>query len=269
MTMIQLPYLSSARFSGSDAGSFLHSQLSADIAALDEGASTFAAYCTPRGQVLGLLLVGRFEDSYGIVGSSELLPAVIQRLRMFVLRADVQVEILRELQVFGLLPPCTAGTTTAIFSPGGFSLRYTLDVKSAASSEEVGRWKYAELSQGISWLGPETTEKFIPQMLGLDDIGAVSFSKGCYPGQEIVARTRYLGKVKREPLIVAVTGQAGIANRSKVQVTYESESIDGILVDSAPAENGNTLLFIVTRPSDGEQAKSISFEGQVYRLVDL
>jgi folate-binding protein YgfZ len=269
MTMIQLPYLSSARFSGSDVGSFLHSQLSADIAALDEGASTFAAYCTPRGQVLGLLLVGRLEDSYWVVGSSELLPAIIQRLRMFVLRADVQVEILQELQVFGLQPSCTAGTAAAIFSPGGCSLRYILDVKSAASSEEVGWWKCAELSQGISWLGPETTEKFIPQMLGFDDIGAVSFSKGCYPGQEIVARARYLGKVKRKPLVVAVAGQARIVNRSKVQVIYKSESIDGLLVDSAPAENGNTLLFIVTRPSDGGQAESISFEGQSYRLVDM
>ena len=110
----------------------------------------------------------------------------------------------------------------------------------------------------------KTTEKFIPQMLGFENIGAVSFSKGCYPGQEIVARARYLGKVKRKPLIVTVVGQANIGDGSQVQLEYPEEAISGTLLDSAQAGNHNTLLFIVTRGKDRATPSSISFEDQSY-----
>jgi len=265
--MIQLPYLSTARFSGPDAGSFLQSQLSADIAVLTDGESTFATYCTARGQVLGLLLVGCLGDSYVAIGASELLPAMVQRLRMFVLRAKVQIEIAQEMKVCGLLPSDSAETGNAIFSPAGLSLRYSPGTENSGASEDAGQWKYTELIQGVAWLDAQTSEKYIPQMLGFDTIGAVSFSKGCYPGQEIVARTRYLGKVKRTPLIATVEGQARIGNGARVQVNYGAETVDGTLVDSAPAENQNTLLFMVTRPRAGEKPDSIGCENQSYEVV--
>lgn len=265
--MIHLPYLSVLSFSGPDAGSFLHAQLSADILALGNGDSGFATYCTARGQVLGLLLLGRAGDDYLAIGSSELLPAMAQRLRMFVLRAQVQIELQQEMEVFGLLqsdPETQAGTA---FSPANLSLRYLAGTEKSGTGQDSGQWKSAELSQGVTWLDTQTSEKYIPQMLGFENIGAVSFNKGCYPGQEIVARTRYLGKVKRTPLIVTVEGQCGISNSSVLQVNYGAESINGTLVDSAPAENQNTLLFIVTRNMNEEKPTSISFEDQTYQVV--
>jgi hypothetical protein len=104
-------------------------------------------------------------------------------------------------------------------------------------------------------------------MLGFETIGAVSFSKGCYPGQEIVARTRYLGKVKRTPLIVTVEGRCGISNSSVLQVDYGAESINGTLVDSAPAENGKTLMFIVTRNMNGERPVFIRFQENSFPVL--
>jgi folate-binding protein YgfZ len=265
--MIQLPYLSVLKFSGPDAGSFLHAQLSADILALEDGDSGFATYCTARGQVLGLLLLGRAEDSYFAIGSSELLPAMAQRLQMFVLRAQVQIEIPQGIEVCGLLPSDSTAIAGTLFSPANLSLRYSCGAENSDAEQDQGQWKFAELSQGVAWLDDQTAEKYIPQMLGFDSLGAVSFNKGCYPGQEIVARTRYLGKVKRTPLIITVEGECKIRNGSVLQVNYGAENVNGTLVDSAPAENGNTLLFIVTRKMNGEKPAAINYESTSFQVV--
>jgi len=271
--MIQLSYLSTARFSGPDACAFLHAQLSADIEALEDGDSTFACYCTPRGQVLGLLLVGKHEETYLMTASSELLPGIMQRLQMFLLRSSVNMELAAGLTVSGLWPqettPGVAEGVEVVFSPGTLPLRYAIGPANTSSGESFNHWRFGEISHGVSWLGPGTSEKFIPQMLGFENFGAVNFSKGCYPGQEIVARTRYLGKVKRKPLIASVVGQVDIGAGSQVQLDYEEEAVGGILLDSAPAGNHNTLMFIVTRGKDDATPSSITFEDQSYPVVEL
>ena len=264
--MIHLPYLSVLSFSGPDAGAFLHAQLSADILALEDGDSGFATYCTARGQVLGLLLLGRADDRYLAIGSSELLPAMAQRMRMFVFRAQVQIEFQQEIAVHGLLPSDSAHAA-GVFAPADLSLRYVTGAVDSGAEKDTDQWKFTELSQGVTWLDTRTAEKYIPQMLGFDTIGAISFNKGCYPGQEIVARTHYLGKVKRTPLIVTVGSQCKISHGSVLQVNYDAQSINGTLIDSAPAENQNTLLFIVTRNMNGAQAASISYENESHKVV--
>lgn len=265
--MIHLPYLSVSSFSGPDAASFLHAQLSADILALEDGESSFATYCTARGQVLGLLLVGRSGQEYLAIGSSELLPAMVKRLRMFVLRAKVDIEIPQDLAVLGLHPSDSASESGRLFAPAHTSLRYSSGAGISGQKQDQSAWKSAELSQGVTWLDAQTSEKYIPQMLGFDRIGAVSFSKGCYPGQEIVARTRYLGKVKRTPLIVAVEGSCKMANGVSLQVNYGAEKVSGTLVDSALREDGNTTVFIVTRKQNGELPLAIDCEDQSWRVA--
>jgi folate-binding protein YgfZ len=265
--MIQLPYLSVMKLSGPEAGAFLHAQLSADILALEDGDCGFACYCTARGQVLGLLLVGRVREDYLAIGSSELLPAIAQRLRMFVLRAKVDIEILPEVTVSGLYPEDPGAGTDPVFAPAHTSQRYSPGTAIPGSGQEHVKWKSEELSQAVVWLDSRTSEKFIPQMLGFETIGAVSFSKGCYPGQEIVARTRYLGKVKRTPLIVTVEGRCELSNGSVLQISYGTEQDKGTLIDSSPADDKQTRLFIVTRRRTDEQAVSIDFENQTWKTV--
>ena len=262
--MIHLPYLSAARLTGPDAGPFLHAQLSADITALEVGVSTFATYCSSAGKVLALLLIGRLDQGYVVIGSSELLAGIIDRMKIFVLRAKVEIEPALQTQVSAVLSP---EAPAPVLSPGVDALRYTWGPEDRLSSNDADKWKYQELLHGVSWLDSATSEKFIPQMLGFENIGAVSFSKGCYPGQEIIARTRYLGKVKRTPLTTVVKGKAGIENGARVQVNYATETIEGNVVDSAPAENQNTLLFIVTRTRVGEQPDSISFNNKSFRVI--
>lgn len=265
--MIPLRHLSAARFSGPDAGSFLQAQLSADIAVLEDGQSTFAAYCSPQGKVFGLLLVGRHKDSYMVVGSAQLLPSIMQRLRIYIFRLKVEVKPLNKLQVCGLLPSHLDDPAIPVLAPEGMPLRYAIVSEGTKSDEAMDRWRHSELSQGVAWLDPTTTEKYIPQMLGYDQINAVSFSKGCYPGQEIVARTHYLGKVKRKPLLTTVMGQVVIENGSRVQLDYETETVTGTLVDTAPAGTENTLMFIITRVEDERKPVSITHEGQSYPVA--
>ncbi len=265
--MIHLRYLSATRFSGPDAGSFLQAQLSADIDALEDGQSTFTAYCSPQGKVFGLLLIGRYKDNYMVIGSAQLLPSIVQRLRIYIFRSKVEIEPLDDMRVCGLLPSRPDHPAGLVLAPGDMPLRYTIVSRDAQNDGETERWRHSELSHGVAWLDVNTTEKFIPQMLGYDQLGAVSFSKGCYPGQEIVARTHYLGKVKRKPLLITIVGQAVIENGSRVQIQYGTETVDGVLIDTAPAGTENTLIFIVTRVEDEKKPVSISHEGQSYPSV--
>lgn len=264
--MIHLNYLSAVQISGPEAGSFLQSQLSADIGALEAGQATFAAYCTPKGQVLGLLLVCNTGEGFFLVASSGLLAGIVQRLKIFVMRSRVEFDDSVELMVLGIPPAAEAPAGGSRFTPGTLPLTYAIGVATPCSSNVAESWKSEELRLGVAWLDTSTTEKFIPQMLGEDHIGALSFSKGCYPGQEIVARARYLGKVKRKPLIVTAKGRVPIGNASKLEIHYPGESVSGTLVDSAENEAGNTVLFIVTNLLEGKLPESIAFEEKLFKL---
>lgn len=249
MPNYHVPYLAVARFSGEDAGSFLQSQLSADILALETGETGLACYCTPRGQVLALLLTGRIEDTYLVAANTSLLPGVLQRLRMYVMRSRVQIEEAPELHVL-------AGAD----APYSFS-------ENGAEPDDSETWRAGELRNGISWLNEGSSEKFIPQMLGFETIGAVSFKKGCYPGQEIVARARYLGKVKRKPLIVETLGVPAVEPGMKVRVRRGETWSDAVVVDRAMTGDDGLVLFTVSSAEPETPAEELEFEGRSYRCA--
>ena len=273
MTPVALPYLTAARVSGPDAESFLQAQLSADIARVADGGSTFACYCSPRGQVFGLLLVCRAPEDFLVAGSASLLPGILQRLRLYVLRARVQLEAVPDAVVCGLPEAASAASEAGAFSPPDCGLVYQVRSGSDCSAAAADRWKERELRRGIAWLGPETTERFIPQMLGFEALGAVSFSKGCYPGQEIVARAKYLGKVKRAPQRLRVD-TAPIPAGSAVRLTGGGGSVDGAVVDSvvttatAAGLTGGSILLVVA-PEPPGPVERLDFEGNSYRCATM
>ena len=268
--MIPLSYLTITRVSGPDATDFLQSQLTADIQAIAEGQASFAAYCTPRGQVLGLILVCRRNEDFLLIGATELLDSIIKRLKIFVMRSKVQFDELPDWRVVGLEANCPAPSGFDIFSAGDLPLFYALGSDSSLQTDDsVDHWKCLEFDQGIVWLDGQTTEKFIPQMLGQDKIGALSFSKGCYPGQEIVARTRYLGKVKRTPLVVTLKESAQAGSGSKLKMGYAEQSVSGVLVDSADTDASHTKLFVITNQPDGESPVSVEFGDQSFEVAEV
>ena len=164
--MADFPY-STILASGPDAFDFLQAQLTSDLRLLEERAELLSAWCNPKGRVICILRVRRREAGYAMILPAELAEPVLKRLTMFRFRSKVELE------------PAAA-------SPG--------DLGIPGSTDE---WLLENLRAGIPEVWQAQSEEFTPHMLNLDLIGAVSFDKGCFPGQEIVARTHYRGSSRR------------------------------------------------------------------------
>lgn len=271
--MLKLKHLSAIRFRGVDAGSFLHGQLSADVLALSNGDSTFACYCEPKGRVLALMLVHKSTEDYYIIMSSTLVTAVIDRLKIYRMRSKVEIEALNEYTVCGLRadekPELTLTSPLSIQLPGSSQwLLVTNDDTHADTQTSLQEdWKNSELQMGITWLNPETSGQFLPQMLGFEQLGAVNYRKGCYPGQEIVARTHYLGKIKRHPRIL----NCKLANQpkpmDKIRLLNDDLSHDAVVADGGSGSDGKLCLLVVTRMEPDMLAQRLEFNDEVTDVV--
>ncbi len=205
-----LPDLCVLQFQGADAVSFLHAQVSNDLEHLAADRACIAAYCTAKGRSLATMVLWREQDEtvYALV-RRDLSEALIKRLRMFVLRSKVTIS-LAELQVYGVADQSATQAVwnlqrdsddTFIQAPGELDAlnRYwrispQQDTNAPASE---GRWETADILAGLPWISADTQDLFIPQTLNLDLIDGINFKKGCYPGQEVVARSHYRGTIKR------------------------------------------------------------------------
>jgi len=267
--MLKLNYLSVIRFSGVDAGSFLHSQVSADVLALANGESTFACYCEPKGRVLALLLVHRVEEDYYVILSGALATAVTERLTIYRMRAKASIELLTNYSVSGL----HANNEPELALKSAFAIRLqdssqwlvvrAGDLTDSADETSQDEWKAAELRLGISWLNPATSGEFLPQMLGFEQLGAVNYRKGCYPGQEIVARTHYLGKVKRHARLVICKLPISPQPMDKVNILSDEETYEAVIADCGSGDDGQLYLLTVTRMEPELSAERIEFLDEV------
>ena len=271
--MIALSYLSAIHFSGADAGDFLHNQLSADVLALTSGESTFACYCEPKGRVLALMLVCRLGDSYYVIMSAVLVSKVADRLKIYVMRSKVTIEALTGFTVSGLQavsePQLPSSAIPAIPLPHSdkWFVVVTDENRPEKNVPAEDAWKVSELKQGITWLNLKNSGQFLPQMLGFDQLGAVNFRKGCYPGQEIVARTHYLGKVKRHPRILSTSASICPAPLEQLKILSDDQSYDAVIADCGHYENGSSCLFAVTRMDTDLIADNIEYHGQIAPLI--
>ena len=269
MQMVTLSYLSVIRFSGVDAGDFLHNQLSADVLALSSSESTFACYCEPKGRVLALMLVCRLDDDYFVIMSDSLAQAVSDRLKIYVMRSKVTIEVLSGCTVSGLqsetlpAPSPTFIVTIPLPDSNKWLVVTTGHESQRTASPGQDAWKISELQRGITWLCTETSGQFLPQMLGFDQLGAVNFRKGCYPGQEIVARTHYLGKIKRHPRLLCTTAVICLDPLDKIQILSEDQAYEATIADCGHREDGGSCLFTVTRMDPNLHAEKIEYQGQI------
>ena len=224
----RLPHMGALRFSGPDAVGFLQGQVSNDTAPLSRGSPVLAAYSTPQGRVLAILHL--LPHSSGILGilPRDVAASTIERLRRFVLRAKVKIEDVSEqiavAGIHGSAPLAAAALespdATGYLEKDGIGVaRVRRGAAPAAAPERywligeqhgVARlgladdpdgiernWRLGDIRDGQPQVYAATCESFVAQMLNLDLIGGISFSKGCYTGQEIIARTQHLGRIKR------------------------------------------------------------------------
>lgn len=213
LTAVALPQYSLLRFSGPDAQNFLHGQLTCDMLALQSGHSTYGGYCTPKGRLLATFLLWWAAETYTMMLPAVLAESIRKRLAMYVLRSKVTIADLTSdlacVGVFGtdaaqqitVMPEQLHGVLvrdgiTVVHLPGRRFLKI-VPREQADMIDGSETWTRLDIAAGIALITPATQEEFVPQMVNLDLVGALSYSKGCYPGQEIVARTHYLGKLKQ------------------------------------------------------------------------
>jgi folate-binding protein YgfZ len=262
--MIQLPYLEVFRVSGVDAGEFLHGQVTADTGSLFAGQARFAAYCSPKGQVIAVMLVCRCESDWLIVMDKKLGADVVRRLQQYVMRAKVDISHVPGLQVSGAAHTASSEKGLLEFRPAETDLVYGIGSKSSETDPEAfQQWRKRELLTGVCWMESATSERFIPQMLNLERLGALSFSKGCYPGQEIVARTHYLGKLKRKTILVECEQTLDIHAGDEIQIMVGSETRKGIVIQAVCGPGESTLIQAVAPIDELESVQSINHDGQI------
>jgi len=188
-------------FRGPDAARFLQGQLSADVEKLALGASTLAGLHSAQGRTVALLALLRTtgEEVLSVL-PIELVSAVELRLRKFILRAKVRIEDLSEThRVIGIPAGADAAAEWAL--PWGDRRMLVVPVARAeeftGGASERTDWERADIAAGLPQIYTATSEAFVAQMLNLDLLGAIAFDKGCYTGQEVIARAHYRGRVKR------------------------------------------------------------------------
>ncbi|HEX2013235.1 MAG TPA: folate-binding protein [Roseateles sp.] len=258
------------RAHGEEAAKFLHSQLTQDIALQTPEQARLAGYCSAKGRLLATLLAVKTGPEEVLLAlPAELLAPTLRRLSMFVLRAKCKLsDASGQFALWGLAGSAASawlgdaapaavwgvarlgetGSARVVRLPDGAHAlpRYLLLQAPEAPAPalpalQAADWQWAEVEAGLAWVRQPTVEQFVPQMLNLELLGGVNFQKGCYPGQEIVARSQYRGTVKRRTFMFAAEGaQAQIGQ----EIFHSADPGQPAgLVAAAAQHDGRSLLL--------------------------
>lgn len=241
------------RAQGADAASFLHGQLTQDFALLDRDHARLAGFCTAKGRLLATMVGwrGAADDEFLLALPAETLAATLKRLSMFVLRAKCKLtDASAEFAVYGLLDTPLAdawtlareGDAVQVALPGaGRALRVQPAASPAPAGTEItpDAWAAAEAGAGMAWVRGATVEAFVPQMINFEVLGGVNFKKGCYPGQEIVARSQYRGTLKRRLQVFETDAPAAVGQ--EIFHSADPEQPAGI-VAGCGSRSGHTVI---------------------------
>jgi hypothetical protein len=272
-SLIPLAQFEVIRCYGADAQTFLHNQLSCDVAGLAPGKSTYGSYCTPKGRMLASFLLWHTEQGFFMQLPFSLREPIQKQLSKFILRSKVKVadasgdwkligvagQDARALvqRAVGQAPNAVhevAQTADAmvIRLPGErFEIVAARDqaprnleaLSSGAKKADPEQWEWLDIRAGIPTIMPATQEAFVPQMVNLDLIGGVSFEKGCYPGQEIVARMHYRGTLKQRMYLANIAADERPQPGEKLYSPDFGEQACGTIVNAARSpEGGHDLL---------------------------
>jgi len=297
----RLSHFGLIRFSGDDAQAFLHGQLSCDVNALQPWQALYGSYNTAKGRMLASFLLWRDDTGYVMQLPRVLCEAIRKRLSMYVLRSKVKAFDVSENYVllgiagttaemllrplFDNIPSTTlAMSTTAgahllrldatrfeiMADPqSGDEIRSTLIACGVPISEAA--WDWTNIQAGIPFITPATQDQFVPQMANLDLINGVSFTKGCYPGQEIVARMHYLGKLKQRMYLADITGPDVPQPGDKLYSADTGEQATGMIVNAAPSPAGGYAALAVMHIAsfNGGEVRLKSSDGPLLKFVAL
>ncbi len=250
------------RARGDDAAAFLHGQLTQDVSGLGLNRARLAGYCSAKGRLLASFVMWKAApDDVLLACHASVLPATLKRLSMFVLRSKCKLtDATAEVPLVGIVGefaqqhaadlapwearpvqdgwllrlPDAAGVPRAMQAAGS--------ALAAAPAVSADAWRWLEVQSGVPVIESATQEQFVPQMLNFEVVGGVNFSKGCYPGQEVVARAQYRGTVKRRMFLFDVDAMA--AAGQEIFHSDEPGQPAGMVANAAarPADEGASVL---------------------------
>ena len=240
--ILQLSNRALLKLSGGDTQTFLQGQLSNDIDGLEEGEVQLNAYCQHQGKIIALLWVMKRDDDFYLSFPSDLAEIITKRLTMFKMMSAVEItDVSNDLIQLGVIDE-------------GFDNAFKLnDQQSVALVENVdgveldneSEWALACIANSVAEVELKTSEKFVPQLLNLDiDEVGVNFTKGCYPGQEVVARLHYLGKSKRRMRQFECEGEVNVGDELLVAGS-KSAKASGIVVRRVQLGDKSSFLATV------------------------
>ena len=292
-------------FSGAHAVAFLHRQLTNDVEHLPASQARLAAYCTPQGRLLATFLFWRNADSVIMQLPQEILPGLHKRLKLYVLRDKVNITALDAFAQLGLgghaattaLAPWFATLPekpydkvegehgTLIRVADAFASPRYLWILPGAMLAQVwpaliatlepcvdAAWGLADIDAGIPVITPPTQEKFVAQMLNFELIDGVSFKKGCYPGQEIVARLQHRGKTPRRMLGASILCSEGdVVSGTEVYAQDDPDQPCGMIVNAERSAPDRIACLVSLRypMAEGTIVHLGSISGPVLQFVPL
>ena len=301
--MADLSQLGVLAFSGEDAADFLQSQFTNDVRGLRQDAAQWNGYCSAKGRLLGNFLVWRDGADYCLQMAGDISAGLLKRLGMFILRAKVKGreagdERVRLVVAGPQAPDAVTEAMGAIPAQAmrtlggnqGLAVRLGEDkfvlalypdhapavwqtLKSHARPVGSAVWDWLRLSHGIPMIVAATQDQFVPQMVNWEILGGVNFQKGCYPGQEIVARSQYLGKLKRRMLLAHVDGGSPAPGDALYSDDLPGQA-SGTVANAAHAPGGGYDLLAVLQTESASHpvhwktpdGPILSFRGLPYAL---
>ncbi|MFZ7311626.1 YgfZ/GcvT domain-containing protein [Comamonas jiangduensis] len=266
-----ISHLGVIRVQGDDAASFLHGQLTNDFALLDLHHARLAAFCSAKGRMQASFIgFKRAHDDILLVLSRDLLAQTLKRLSMFVLRAKAKLsDASADFHLQGLIGnavPHSEQAPWALQSEGDAHIVHLYPAAGQAralwiapastaaptTTLTAAQWLWSEVASGVATVSQPVYELFVPQMLNYESIGGVNFKKGCYPGQEVVARSQFRGTLKRRAFIVHA--QAELQAGTEVFAASDAEQAAGTVVQAAPAPQGGWEAIVSMQISAAPEA---------------
>lgn len=293
-----LSHLGLLQIEGVDALTFLQGQVTNDVKQLNGRNAHYSGYCSPKGRLLALFLAFAHHDHVHLQLPKELVEPISKRLKMFVMRSKVEIKDMSDQLIkIGLNGPKASALLSSIFPQTpqtdyelvslenaavlklpGTQPRYEIftDIGNVTEiwnallqeAKPVGAacWEWLEIQAGIPDVTLKTQEAFVPQMLNLDLLGGINFKKGCYTGQEIVARTHYLGTVKRRTHLAHIN--ASSPPSAGDEVLNSAHEIIGKIVRSAPSPDGGYNVLAELR-LESIEAGQLLVDGNIIEIQPL
>ncbi len=284
---VRLPQLGVIRVVGDDAASFLHGQLTQDFALMGLSQARLAAFCSPKGRMLASFVgIKRSHQEIWLVCAQDLLAPTLKRLSMFVLRAKAKLsDATAEVALYGLVGDGQGwpAPTWAKADQGEVSLVRLPDAQGRARALwlapagavpdlpelDASLWQWLDVHSGVATVSAPVVEAFVPQMLNYESVNGVNFKKGCYPGQEVVARSQFRGTLKRRAYLVHA--EAPVAVGDNVFHASDAEQPTGTVVAVAahPVAGCDAIVSMQISSADGGRLTAGAADGTNLTLLPL